>query len=97
MSAAQARKRSLGNIRFIGFLFVQKLLSERIMHTCIQQLLTNVRLASCSCGTAMLLTMHAWLLASLRRPHSASASASARQALTCKVSTQIRCVPLRAQ
>lgn len=42
LAAVQARKRSLGNIRFIGFLFVQKLLSERIMHTCIQQLLTNV-------------------------------------------------------
>ena len=38
----QARKRSLGNIRFIGFLFVQKLLSEKIMHTCIQQLLQSV-------------------------------------------------------
>ena len=40
--ALQARKRSLGNIRFIGFLFVQKLLSEKIMHTCIQQLLQRV-------------------------------------------------------
>ena len=40
--ALQARKRSLGNIRFIGFLFVQKLLSEKIMHTCIQQLLQSV-------------------------------------------------------
>ena len=55
--AVQARKRSLGNIRFIGFLFVQKLLSEKIMHTCIQQLLQNVR----PCHAAVTAIGAAWL------------------------------------
>ena len=37
----QARRRMLGNIRFIGELFKKQMLSERIMHTCIQKLLSD--------------------------------------------------------
>jgi translation initiation factor 4G len=36
-----ARRRMLGNIRFIGELFKKQMLSERIMHTCIQKLLSD--------------------------------------------------------
>lgn len=35
----QARRRMLGNIRFIGELFKKSMLTERIMHVCIQKLL----------------------------------------------------------
>jgi len=35
----QARRRMLGNIRFIGELFKKEMLTERIMHTCIMKLL----------------------------------------------------------
>jgi len=35
----QARRRMLGNIRFIGELFKKSMLTERIMHTCIMKLL----------------------------------------------------------
>lgn len=35
------RKRSLGNIRFIGELFNLKMLSETIMHECITRLLRS--------------------------------------------------------
>jgi translation initiation factor 4G len=38
----KARRRMLGNIQFIGQLYQQKMLTERIMHACIQQLLENV-------------------------------------------------------
>ena len=37
-----ARRRALGNIQFIGQLYRQKMLTERIMHACIQSLLGNV-------------------------------------------------------
>jgi len=35
----KSRRRMLGNIRFIGELFKKSMLTERIMHTCIQKLL----------------------------------------------------------
>ena len=38
-SATKARKRSTGNIRFIGELFRLKMLTENIMHDCIFKLL----------------------------------------------------------
>ena len=34
---AQARRRALGNIQFIGVLFKQKMLTEKIMHQCIME------------------------------------------------------------
>ncbi len=37
----KARKRSLGNIRFIGELFKLEMLSETIMHECIVRLLSS--------------------------------------------------------
>jgi len=37
----KARKRMLGNIKFIGELFKLKMLTEKIMHACIQALLSN--------------------------------------------------------
>ncbi len=48
----QARRRALGNIQFIGQLFKKKMLTEKIMHSCLMQLLSEVRI---SCA-------HAWLL-----------------------------------
>ena len=41
-AAAKAKRRGLGLIRFIGELFKLQLLTERIMHECIQKLLGNV-------------------------------------------------------
>ncbi|TPX33893.1 hypothetical protein SmJEL517_g03316 [Synchytrium microbalum] len=35
------KRRTLGNIRFVGELFKQSLITEKIMHECIQQLLRN--------------------------------------------------------
>lgn len=37
----QARRRSLGNMRFIGELFKLKMLTEAIMHDCVVKLLKN--------------------------------------------------------
>lgn len=37
----QARRRSLGNIHFIGHLYKQGLLTEKIMHSCIHHLLVR--------------------------------------------------------
>lgn len=39
----QARRRALGNIQFIGNLYQQRMLTEKIMHGCITELLTEVR------------------------------------------------------
>jgi hypothetical protein len=39
----QARRRALGNIQFIGQLYKQKMLTEKIMHSCITTLLGEVR------------------------------------------------------
>lgn len=40
-SEVKNRKRSLGNIRFIGELFKLKMLSETIMHECVVRLLRS--------------------------------------------------------
>lgn len=39
---AQAKKRMLGNIRFIGELYKQKMLTEKIMHECLIKLLGDI-------------------------------------------------------
>lgn len=44
----QARRRALGNIQFIGFLYKQKMLTEKIMHSCITTLLAEARCARCA-------------------------------------------------
>ena len=36
------RKRMLGNMRFIGELYLQNMLHERIMHECLQRLAGNI-------------------------------------------------------
>lgn len=41
-SAEQAQRLDLGSIRFIGELFKVQMLTERIMHECIRQLLSNI-------------------------------------------------------
>ncbi|KAI0250915.1 armadillo-type protein [Lactifluus subvellereus] len=41
-TAAKAKRRGLGLIRFIGELFKLQMLTERIMHECIKKLLVNV-------------------------------------------------------
>ena len=38
----QARRRALGNIQFIGNLYQNRMLTEKIMHGCITELLTEV-------------------------------------------------------
>ena len=38
----QARRRALGNIQFIGQLYKARMLTEKIMHSCIQTLLEEV-------------------------------------------------------
>ena len=38
----QARRRALANVHFMGQLYHRQLLSERVMHTCLKQLLINV-------------------------------------------------------
>lgn len=39
----KARKRKLGNIKFIGELFRRKLLPEKIIHDCIKSLIDTIR------------------------------------------------------
>ena len=45
------RRRSLGNIRFIGELYKISMLNRRIMHECIRKLLltTDEKLLECVC------------------------------------------------
>ena len=39
----QARRRALANVHFMGQLYHRQLLSERVMHTCLKQLLTDMK------------------------------------------------------
>ena len=50
----QARQRALGNIQFIGFLYKKKMLTEKIMHSCIMRLMNDVRAPP---GAAVLLSL----------------------------------------
>ncbi|XP_051966667.1 eukaryotic translation initiation factor 4 gamma 1-like isoform X2 [Xyrauchen texanus] len=53
----QARRRSLGNIKFIGELFKLKMLTETIMHDCIVKLLKNHDEESLECLCRLLSTI----------------------------------------
>uniref|UniRef100_A0A672MV99 Eukaryotic translation initiation factor 4 gamma 1-like n=1 Tax=Sinocyclocheilus grahami TaxID=75366 RepID=A0A672MV99_SINGR len=53
----KARRRSLGNIKFIGELFKLKMLTETIMHDCIVKLLKNHDLESLECLCRLLSTI----------------------------------------
>ncbi|XP_036822949.1 eukaryotic translation initiation factor 4 gamma 1 isoform X5 [Oncorhynchus mykiss] len=53
----QARRRSLGNIKFIGELFKLKMLTEAIMHDCIVKLLKNHDEESLECLCRLLSTI----------------------------------------
>lgn len=53
----QARRRSLGNIKFIGELFKLKMLTEVIMHDCIVKLLKNHDEESLECLCRLLSTI----------------------------------------
>jgi MIF4G domain len=44
----KARQRMLGNIQFIGQLYIKKMLTDRIMHECIVKLLGAVRCQPCT-------------------------------------------------
>lgn len=44
----EARKRMLGNIIFVGQLYCRGVLTEKVMHSCIQQLLDEVGIPSMS-------------------------------------------------
>uniref|UniRef100_A0A4W3HUA4 Eukaryotic translation initiation factor 4 gamma 1 n=1 Tax=Callorhinchus milii TaxID=7868 RepID=A0A4W3HUA4_CALMI len=53
----KARRRSLGNIKFIGELFKLKMLTEPIMHDCIVKLLKNHDMESLECLCRLLTTI----------------------------------------
>jgi len=53
----KARRRSLGNIQFVGELFKQKMLTEAIMHDCIVKLLKNNEEESLECLCVLLKTI----------------------------------------
>ncbi|XP_053728460.1 eukaryotic translation initiation factor 4 gamma 1-like isoform X1 [Synchiropus splendidus] len=53
----KARKRSLGNIKFIGELFKLKMLTEMIMHDCIMKLLKNHDEESLECLCRLMFTI----------------------------------------
>lgn len=52
-----ARRRSLGNIKFIGELFKLKMLTEAIMHDCVVKLLKNHDEESLECLCRLLTTI----------------------------------------
>lgn len=58
----QGRRRALGNIQFIGHLYKKKMLTEKIMHSCIQTLLDDVRPAPFNCPPYFVNTMYLCLL-----------------------------------
>lgn len=53
----KARRRSIGNIRFIGELFKLKMLTEAIMHDCVVKLLKNHDEESLECLCRLLTTI----------------------------------------
>lgn len=53
----KARRRSLGNIKFIGELFKLKMLTEAIMHDCVVKLLKNHDEESLECLCRLLSTI----------------------------------------
>ncbi|GAB6018572.1 Eukaryotic translation initiation factor 4 gamma [Chamberlinius hualienensis] len=54
---AKSKRRSLGNIRFIGELFKLKMLTNRIMHDCVKKLLDDGDDASLECLCRLLKTV----------------------------------------
>ena len=54
---AKNKRRSLGNIRFIGELFKLSMLTEKIMHECILQLLKSIDEESLECMYRLLTTV----------------------------------------
>ena len=54
---AKNKRRSLGNIRFIGELFKLSMLTEKIMHECILQLLKSIDEESLECMCRLLTTV----------------------------------------
>ncbi|XP_053546211.1 LOW QUALITY PROTEIN: eukaryotic translation initiation factor 4 gamma 3 [Bombina bombina] len=56
-SQGQARRRSIGNIKFIGELFKLKMLTEAIMHDCVVKLLKNHDEESLECLCRLLTTI----------------------------------------
>ena len=56
-SKDKARRRSLGNIKFIGELFKLKMLTEAIMHDCVLKLLKNHDEESLECLCRLLATI----------------------------------------
>lgn len=53
----KARRRSIGNIKFIGELFKRKMLTEAIMHDCVVKLLKNHDEESLECLCRLLTTI----------------------------------------
>lgn len=53
----KARRRSLGNIRFIGELYKLKMLTARIMHECIKKLIKTTDEESLECMCRLLTTV----------------------------------------
>lgn len=53
----KARRRSIGNIKFIGELFKLKMLTEAIMHDCVVKLLKNHDQESLECLCRLLTTI----------------------------------------
>lgn len=53
----KARRRSIGNIKFIGELFKLKMLTEAIMHDCVVKLLKNHDEESLECLCRLLTTI----------------------------------------
>lgn len=53
----RARRRSLGNIRFIGELYKLKMLTARIMHECVKKLIASTDEESLECLCRLLTTV----------------------------------------
>ena len=53
----RARTRMLGNIKFIGELFAQKILNEKIMHGCVKRLLASKEEDTIECLCKLMATI----------------------------------------
>jgi translation initiation factor 4G len=57
----KARRRALGNMQFIGYLYKQALLTETVLHTCVQTLLAdNASVEELECMVKLLETTGAY-------------------------------------
>jgi translation initiation factor 4G len=53
----KARRRAMGNMQFVGFLYKRAMLTEKVVHSCLQELLDNPSAEELECASKLLRTV----------------------------------------